>query len=397
MTEEQLKNKYDSLLKDTDFDRLELGLKNPNIFQILRISNNEIRHSNFLIWLLSPNESHGLGDIFLKRFLREVFSSDKFSDIDQTDVEGLDLRKVNVLREWKNIDILIQMEDVVVCIENKVLTKEHSNQLSRYRNIIEQSYPNSRKTFVYLNPDGDSSVSESELYHPMSFGFIVETLERIISIYGDSVTPQVVHYIKDYITIIKRDLMRTDELTELSKKIYSNHKELFDFIIERKPDGTDEVTSIFERLILEKGWILTSPSRGYVRFITSKLQPLVYTNKSKNGFKDRTSFVFEFYLSTKTNVIQTDTVISVSDKSFNTQRLVEILKEIKQFDEPKGTTWISHYYKKYKFNFEDVYTLSNEEVESRLTKVLDGFQSIVEKVEEKYLEYENEIRRMNDV
>ena len=78
---------------------------NPNIFQILRITNNEIRHSNFLAWLLDPNQSHKLGDIFLKRFLREVFSSDKFDNVDQVDVEGMSLSKVEVLREFKNIDI----------------------------------------------------------------------------------------------------------------------------------------------------------------------------------------------------------------------------------------------------------------------------------------------------
>lgn len=37
---------YDKLLKDEDFDKLDLGLKNSNIFQILRITKNEIRHSN---------------------------------------------------------------------------------------------------------------------------------------------------------------------------------------------------------------------------------------------------------------------------------------------------------------------------------------------------------------
>ena len=68
MTDERLKELYSNLLNDVDFDKLDLGLKNPNIFSILRISRNEIRHSNFLCWLLDPNQSHGLGDIFLKRF-----------------------------------------------------------------------------------------------------------------------------------------------------------------------------------------------------------------------------------------------------------------------------------------------------------------------------------------
>ena len=44
----EIKLNYSKLIKDINFDRLDLELKNPNIFQILKISNTEIRHSNFL-------------------------------------------------------------------------------------------------------------------------------------------------------------------------------------------------------------------------------------------------------------------------------------------------------------------------------------------------------------
>ena len=111
---EELKSHYDKLLKDEDFDKLDLGLKNPNIFQILRITKNEIRHSNFLSWLLDPNQSHKLGDIFLKRFLREVFSSDKFDMIDQVDVEGMELEVLYGMRGTlasAKPYLLIEMQD----------------------------------------------------------------------------------------------------------------------------------------------------------------------------------------------------------------------------------------------------------------------------------------------
>ena len=206
MDTHELKSLYDRLLKDEDFDKLDLGLKNPNIFQILRITKNEIRHSNFLSWLLDPNQSHKLGDIFLKRFLREVFSSDKFGDLDQVDVEGMDLSKVEIQREWKNIDILIKLKNVVVCVENKVLSKEHSDQLKRYKEIIENQFPNHHQTFVFLTPEGTTSEDESDTYEPISYEFIVESLDRIISVYGESLNEQVKNYIKDYITIIKENL-----------------------------------------------------------------------------------------------------------------------------------------------------------------------------------------------
>ena len=299
---EELKSQYDKLLKNEDFDKLDLGLKNPNIFQILRISKNEIRHSNFLSWLLDPNESHKLGDIFLKRFLREVFSSDKFGDIDQVDVEGMDLSKVEIQREWKNIDILIKLENVVVCVENKVLSKEHSNQLRRYKEIIENQFPNHHQTFVYLTPEGDTSEDESDTYEPISYEFIVESLERIISVYGESLNGQVKNYIKDYITIIKRELMGTDKLTELSKKIYQNHKEFFDFIIDHKPDIMDEIGEILKGQLKLKGLLIGSSSKKRVRFTTENISKLTYTNKNEKWWKNGESFLFEFILNEeKTN------------------------------------------------------------------------------------------------
>ena len=394
MDKESLKSRYDSLLKDEDFDKLDLGLKNPNIFQILRITNNEIRHSNFLSWLLDPNQSHKLGDIFLKRFLREVFSSDKFGEIDQVDVEGMDLTSVEIQREWKNIDVLIKLDNVVVCVENKVLSKEHSNQLKRYKDIIEHQFPNHRQTFVYLTPEGDSSESESETYEPISYEFIVNTLERIISVYGESLNGQVKNYIKDYITIIKRELMGTDKLTELSKKIYQNHKELFDFIIDHKPDVLDDVKSIFENQIEKRGWILGSKGKGYLRFTTQTISELTYINTSSNGWRNKESFLFEFVLNPSKNRMNSKTVIAPSDPQYETSRLSEIFMEIDGFKHPSGKKWLVNYQKLVRFPFTKLDDLSQEEIEIEFDKILNGFAPIVELVEAKFIEYQDELMVM---
>ena len=394
MNAEQLKSSYDRLLKDEQFDRLDLGLKNPNIFQVLRIAKNEIRHSNFLSWLLDPNQSHKLGDIFLKRFLREVFSSDKFSGIDQVDVEGMDLSSAVIHREWKNIDILITLENVVVCVENKVLSKEHSNQLKRYKDIIESQYPEHHKTFVFLTPEGDTSESESDTYEPISYEFIISSLERIKSVYGSSLNEQVRNYISDYITIIKRELMGTDELTELSKKIYQNHKELFDFIIERKPDVLDEVRSIFDRLIEERGWILGSPGKSYLRFTTPIISHLTYINTNSNGWRNKESFLLEFVMNPSKNRMNSKTVISPSDPNYNTERLSEILMEIEGFKTPYGKKWLVNYQKLVKFPFSNLDDLSKEEIENEFNKILDGFEPIVKLVENKFIENREEIEAM---
>lgn len=392
-----LKSKYDALLKNEDFDRLDLGLKNPNIFQILRITNNEIRHSNFLAWLLDPNQSHKLGDIFLKRFLREVFSSDKFDNVDQVDVEGMSLSKVEVLREFKNIDILLKLDNVVVCIENKVLSKEHSNQLKRYKEIIESQFPNYQQTYVFLTPDGGDSEQESEYYAPISYEFIVEALDRIVSVYGDSMTTQVLTYIKDYTVIIKRELMGTDNLTELSRKIYQNHRELFDFIFEHKPDVLDGVKSVFEKKVIERGWIIGSPGKSYLRFTTPIIKEMTYVSQNSNGWRYKESFLFEFVLNPEKDRMNTKTVISPSDPEYDTYRLSEILMEIEGFKAPSGKKWLANYQKLVKYPFSKIEDYSQEELGNEFGKILEGFAKIVEAVESKFLEHQEEIKKMMNV
>ena len=70
--------------------------------------------------------------------------------------------------------------------------------------------------------------------------------------------------------------MQTDKLTELSKKIYQNHRELFDFIYEHKPDVVDDVGKIMREEIPKRGWVLGSQNKYYVRFVTPKIEPLIY-------------------------------------------------------------------------------------------------------------------------
>ena len=175
--------------------------------------------------------------------------------------------------------------------------------------------------------------------------------------------------------------METDELTELSKKIYSNHKELFDFIYEHKPDVLDDVKSIFEQQIKNRGWILGSQSKVYLRFTTTKISELTYINKNSNGWRKKESFLFEFVLNPKKNRINTKTVISPSDSNYDTERLSEILMELDGFGEPSGKKWLCNYQKLNSFPFSKTDDLSIEEIEKKFNKILDEFSLIVDMVE----------------
>ena len=66
--EKELKN----LLDDENLNTINMSVSEFNPFRVLKLEHYEIRHSNFLVWLLNPQESHGLRGVFLKKFLEKI-------------------------------------------------------------------------------------------------------------------------------------------------------------------------------------------------------------------------------------------------------------------------------------------------------------------------------------
>ncbi len=356
-----------------------MDLKTPNIFQILKItkSKGEKRHSNFLSWLLDPNKSHKLGDSFLKRFLEKVFSSDKFPKVDQSDVEDMDLTKVEIKREWEYIDILIKHKDFVVCVENKVEAPEVPGQLTKYKDTIEKNFPDPdyHRTFVYLTPDGDSPENETESYEPISYKFIAESLESIISVDGESLNERARNYIEDYITIIK-------------------------------PEPVDDLRRIMKEEVPKRGWILGSKAKNFVRFLTPKIKPLIYHNQKCGWVRGKKeSFLFQIRLSQegKSNEGKSnfETAIPLDlepgPNSDYSKRLEDILCKISGFEKSNASTkstkmeWLKNREEKEPFNYGDIRSMSDDDLGGPVNKFFDEITPIIKQVEEKFLEHEEEL------
>ena len=114
--------------EDSDLARLEILLARFNLFEAVGVARHELRHSDFLAFLLDPSRNHGLGVAFLSAFLQAV-------RLPTLDLDTLNLSHAYVFREWHHIDILVldDINHLAVIIENKVDTGEHSDQLNRYQ------------------------------------------------------------------------------------------------------------------------------------------------------------------------------------------------------------------------------------------------------------------------
>ena len=216
-------------------------------------------------WLLNPNENHGLGDAFLKGILQCLVENDSNGRYDVFHVLLMDLYSFSVMREWKNIDILLTSSDekTVIAIENKVGSHEHSNQLNRYREILEKEYAGYNRLYVFLTPDGESP-SDVENWDVLTYNNVVETLERVKE--HKKVLPDVDLMIKNYIDIVRRDIVEDQQLIDVCNKIYNKHKKALDLIFEYRTDGKTQVSdAIIDTLrnMAEEGLIIYEEGCGY--------------------------------------------------------------------------------------------------------------------------------------
>ena len=250
-----------------------------NLFDILKISRVEIRHSNMLSWLLNPNENHGLGDNVLRGFIQYVVTT--FSeDIDIFDTLLMDCYDFSIQREWHKIDVIAisQSAQFVLCIENKIDAGEHSDQLNRYRKLIEDAFPEYTKMYVYLSPEGVES-SDPDNWCSMSYEDVLNIVENVRR--KTKLLPDVALLIDNYIDTIRRDIVGDEKLARICAEIYSKHQKALDLIFENKPDKSSQLADILHdwaAMMNEKGELTFVPEKSgktYTRFKTKTMSEIM--------------------------------------------------------------------------------------------------------------------------
>lgn len=238
-----------NLMDDRDFHRIDQQLSRFNLFEAVGAVRGELRHSNFLSFLLSPARAHGLGSTFLLQFIRTAVGK---QDRTRRAVRGIelivaDLDSAVIYRERENIDLLIEVNQLklVVVVENKIGASIGGGQLEKYREIVKARYPGFRYLFILLTPEGLQP--DDDEYIPLSYAEVGDLVDAAKE--HDEVGTDVALILRHYVQMLRRHIVPDNQLASLARQLYERHKEAFDFVIEHRPQPDnllDEIKSYLE-------------------------------------------------------------------------------------------------------------------------------------------------------
>lgn len=284
---------------------LEERIGRFNIFDALRIVDREVKHSDFLAWLLDPRESHGQSGLFLRAILMDLFKSARENGFScpasPIELDGEELRGVEVRREWRNIDLLIRCDQprFVVAVENKIKSGEHSNQLSRYQETVRAEFGGVASMYVFLTVEGDDpSEDAKENWVPYSYGDLHRVLERVRNANKTSIGDDVRAFLDHYLRLIRGRLMDDKKIVELCELIYKNHRQALQLIYEHAGSPAAGLLGEIERMIAEHSgqWHIVNKTSKLVNFIPQQWLDLFPPIGSRPTFPKRCWVALRFEL-----------------------------------------------------------------------------------------------------
>ena len=276
---------------DTSFQQLSQKIRPMNIFEVLGVAKAEIRHSNFLAWLLDPDGSHGMGNKFLREFI---------SKLGQQEAVPQDMTDCLIRREWRHIDLLIlfRKEKYLLCIENKLFSGEHDDQLHRYRDTLLSEYQDYTMSFALLSPDGMAPASDEDqqYWQPVSSWDILDAVETARD--GSTLSPEANMLLNHYIEIVRRHIVGDESIKKLCQDIYDRHKDILDTIYENCKTSLNPIGTAVDDWCSEKAEeneLIFNSQRSnntYSRFTTETIRKLFPQHKTPISGWKTTDFAF---------------------------------------------------------------------------------------------------------
>lgn len=212
---------YETLL--IEFEKLENGKETlPTFLEISGFPHFENVISNILAFYFDSNESHGHDAMLL-------FSLLQAAGIKNLEDNSEKLKTIEVNREWKTlndnyIDIVIETDDFIVAIENKIYASLY-NPLNDYKNSIKAEAAKKNKEPIYiLLTLLNKTYSEKELkgFNHITYKNLFEECDRNLSLDYKKENKYQVYFQDLKQTIINMSRINLND--DFIKFIKDNHK-----------------------------------------------------------------------------------------------------------------------------------------------------------------------------
>lgn len=235
-----------------DFETIENTLDVFCPFEAVGMVRQEVRHAYFLSHCIDPQRPHGFAAECLRAFMRSAAQAKReweqesaSEDLTSLDVHLMELDSAQVRREWRKIDLLVTIpqEKLVVAAELKIDSGEHSGQLRRYRQIVIEQWPTAngwRHLFLFLTKRGEPpSEADGEDWIPVDMRSLARELDSVVK--RQTGTPEARALLASYLSMLRRHHLQNERLEELAARLWSQHREALEFLMEQQPERADGV------------------------------------------------------------------------------------------------------------------------------------------------------------
>ncbi|WP_262909833.1 PD-(D/E)XK nuclease family protein [Tenacibaculum piscium] len=213
---------------------------NRTFFEYLGIADMEKIHSQILQWILSKDNKS------LTSNQKNEFISD-FLNISNFKVS-------EIITEYEKIDILIKSENGIICIENKLKSSQHSNQLDRYLKSIQKKYGEINTNFFFLTLIDENSNDSN--WKNISYNKLLKSLQKL-KIEKNTDGFILLEYIKtleNFSTIINDFLQKPSDFINVfddgSKTKHQKKKEIKN--IKQRFISDNQLETIFQKMYFKK-------------------------------------------------------------------------------------------------------------------------------------------------
>lgn len=299
------------IAESSEFKKLSSSLSGFNLWELFNIETAESFNEKMLLWLLNENESHNLGDFFLRRWLILVLHKDlnskrrykrplnalniEYARVVDSSIESQKMIQINGRTRFLDLFIdlkTLRQEDWVIIIEIKVGTHDHENQLSDYRQWLKETYPNHKKLTIFLydeNLKQQPPDDEDRYWLKTTFSDVRNVIKEALNEKQGLIPFREESFIEQYMENLPplAPEGKSENLAELTHKLFGNYSKGIQYANDANKKEDDELDSwqihakhfVRER---KKEFLLLEKQDEY-RFVRNELVSIL---KSKEWFPE---------------------------------------------------------------------------------------------------------------